>query len=148
MAHHRTVRALLIVCLLAGAARADGRAHLVKGYAGGRPVRVRVIDVDGTDVEVATARAFRAMAHAASAAGISLRIESGFRTNERQAELYREWRRGAGNVAAPPPARRGLVHGCRVRRAPARGDARPDRGPPLRARGDARGRPRRRAPRA
>lgn len=102
MAHHRTVRALLIVCLLAGAARADDRAHLVKGYAGGRSVRVRVVDVDGTDVEVATARAFRAMARAASANGVSLRIESGFRTNERQAELYREWRRGAGNLAAPP----------------------------------------------
>jgi hypothetical protein len=102
IAHHREVRALLIVCLLAGVAAADARPRIAKGYQHGRPLRVRVVDVGGVDVEVATARAFRSMQRAAAAAGVRLRIESGFRTYERQAELYRAWRRGAGHLAARP----------------------------------------------
>jgi LAS superfamily LD-carboxypeptidase LdcB len=42
------------------------------------------------------------MQAAAAADGIALRIVSGFRTLERQAELYRAWRQGHGNRAARP----------------------------------------------
>ena len=102
IAHHRAVRALLIVCLLAGAAMADGGARVAKGYRSGRPMKLRVVAVDGADVEVSTARAFRAMRRAAARAGVGLKIASGFRTYARQAELYREWRRGTGHRAARP----------------------------------------------
>lgn len=102
IAHHRGVRALLIVCLLAGVAAADTRPRIVTGYQHGRPLRLRVVDVGGIDVEVTTARAFRAMQRAAAADGVRLRIESGFRTHARQAELYRAWRRGRGHLAARP----------------------------------------------
>ncbi len=105
IAHHRSVRALLvwtIVWLLAGAAAADDRPRIAKGYRDGRPLRLRVVEVDGMAVEVSTARAFRAMRRAAAADGVALRVVSGFRTFERQAELYRAWRRGAGHRAARP----------------------------------------------
>jgi len=100
--HHYPVRALLILCLLAGVAAADTQPRPAKGYRDGRPVRLRVVEVDGRDVELTTARAFRAMQRAAAARGVSLRIVSGFRTHERQVELYRDFRRGAGNRAARP----------------------------------------------
>jgi len=96
------VRALLIVCLLAGTAAADARPRLARGHVGGRPLQLRVVEVDGRDVEVSTARAFRTMQRAAAARGVELRVVSGFRTYERQAELYRLWRRGAGHPAARP----------------------------------------------
>lgn len=105
IAHHGTVRALrvlAILCLLAWAAAAEARPQLAKGYRHGKPLRLRVVEVDGLTVEVSTARAFRAMQRAAAADGIALRVVSGFRTFERQAELYRAWRRGAGHRAARP----------------------------------------------
>src|SRR5689334_10467620 len=92
----------LMLCLLAGTAAADDRPRIAKGYRDGRPIKLRVVEIDGADVEVSTARAFRAMRRAAAADGISLEISSGFRTNERQAELYRAWRRGLGHLAARP----------------------------------------------
>jgi LAS superfamily LD-carboxypeptidase LdcB len=103
--HHRVVRALVIslaVCLLAGTAAADEQPRIAKGYRDGKPQRIRVVDVDGIDVEVATAQAFREMQRAAAADGITLTIQSGFRTNERQAELYRAYKQGVGNLAARP----------------------------------------------
>jgi hypothetical protein len=101
-------RPLLCLCLLAGAAAsatpasADAPPRRARGYRGGRPLTVRVVEIDGRDVEVTTAGAFRAMHRAAAAAGVTLQIASGFRTHERQAELYRAWRRGLGNRAARP----------------------------------------------
>ena len=92
----------LLVCALAVAAAADDRPRIAKGYRGGRPLKLRVVEVDGMDVEVTTARAFRAMQRAAATDGVALRIVSGFRTHERQTELYRAWRSGAGNLAARP----------------------------------------------
>ncbi|HSK04169.1 MAG TPA: D-alanyl-D-alanine carboxypeptidase family protein [Kofleriaceae bacterium] len=99
------MRALLVLaflCVLAGAAAADARPQLAKGYRHGKSLRLRIVEVDGAPVEVSTARAFRAMQRAAAADGIALRIVSGFRTFERQAELYRAWRQGYGNRAARP----------------------------------------------
>jgi LAS superfamily LD-carboxypeptidase LdcB len=98
------VRALpiaLIVSLTTAAAAADP-PRLVKGYRGGRPIKLRVVELDGVDLEVGTARAFRAMQRAAAERGVELRVSSGFRTYERQAELYRDFQRGIGNRAAPP----------------------------------------------
>lgn len=99
------MRALVIMpilCLLAGPAAADEHARAAQGYRGGHPFTLRVVEINGRDVELSTARAFRAMQHAAAAKGITLKIRSGFRTQERQTELYRAWRRGAGNPAARP----------------------------------------------
>lgn len=98
----RALLIALIACLLAGTASAGDRPRTAKGYRGGRPVTLRVVEIDGVAVEVATARAFRAMRRAAAAAGVALRLTSGFRTHARQAELYRAWRRGAGHRAARP----------------------------------------------
>lgn len=99
------MRALLILLAIvgvgAGTASAE-RGRVAKGYRHGRPMQVRVVDIDGTDVELATARALRAMRAAAAREGVAFSLHSGFRTHQRQAELYQEWRRGAGNLAARP----------------------------------------------
>ena len=95
------MRVLLLLCLLTGLARAES-TRVAKGYRNGRPMNVRVVSVDWTEVEVATARAFRAMRAAAARNGINLKLVSGFRTHEKQQQLYREWRRGTGNPAARP----------------------------------------------
>jgi len=100
------VRALVIgpilCCLLAGPAVADEHARVAQGYRGGRPFTLSVVEINGRDVELSTARAFQAMQRAAAGKGITLRIRSGFRTQARQTELYRAWRRGAGHPAARP----------------------------------------------
>lgn len=48
------------------------------------------------------AAAFRRMDDAARAAGHDLRVNSGYRTYAEQAALYRAYRNGTGNLAAPP----------------------------------------------
>lgn len=65
-------------------------------------MKIEVVDVDGVAVEAKTARAFATMAEAASADGIELQLDSGFRTNERQAELYDEYLHHDGALAAKP----------------------------------------------
>lgn len=95
------MRALVVLCLLVGLADADsGRS--ATGYLRGRAIRLRVVDVDLCEVEVSTARAFRAMERAAARAGIGLVIMSGFRTFEKQVELWNDYRFGSGNLAAKP----------------------------------------------
>jgi LAS superfamily LD-carboxypeptidase LdcB len=42
------------------------------------------------------------MAAAARKAGIELAIRSGFRSHEKQKQLYREYKKGWGNLAAKP----------------------------------------------
>ena len=64
--------------------------------------QVKVVEVGGAEAEVRTAKAFRIMAKAASKAGIELRIRSGYRTFAKQAKLYKQYRRGEGNLAAAP----------------------------------------------
>jgi hypothetical protein len=81
----------------------DGQT--VKGYEGGTPRSLVVEKVEGTPVEVATARAYRRMARAAERDGVRLAIASGFRTWEEQAALYDCYLTGdcnGGNLAAPP----------------------------------------------
>ena len=96
------MRWFLVVSLAAWAWAAPARARNTTGYDHGTKTRLKVVDVGGAEVEVHTAKAFRAMARAARRDGIDLRIRSGFRTYEKQAALYRRYRRGWGNLAARP----------------------------------------------
>jgi hypothetical protein len=74
----------------------------VVGYSDGHTTRFTVTLVDGKPVEVHTAEAFEHMRSAAARAGVHLAIVSGFRTLEHQRALYAAFRRGRGNLAAPP----------------------------------------------
>jgi hypothetical protein len=72
------------------------------GYRAGRPMMVCVTTVNGKEVEAETAKAFARMQDAAKRDGVSLVVVSGFRTMAKQRELYRLYRAGRGNLAAPP----------------------------------------------
>jgi LAS superfamily LD-carboxypeptidase LdcB len=72
------------------------------GYRNGRKLKLQVVEIGWTEVEVATARAFLAMQAAAAQDGVELWIYSGFRSHEAQARLYQAWREGWGNKAARP----------------------------------------------
>jgi LAS superfamily LD-carboxypeptidase LdcB len=97
------VRLLVLVLWfgLVGVAHAE-KPRVERGYRNGKPVRIRVVQIGWAEVEVATARAFKKMALAARKDGIDLSIRSGFRSHQRQKELYRAWREGWGNKAARP----------------------------------------------
>lgn len=77
-------------------------SYTALGYRQGSRQTIEVVTVGDSPVELATARAFFAMRDAAALAGISLTIESGFRTHAEQEVLYRAWRRGRGSRAARP----------------------------------------------
>jgi LAS superfamily LD-carboxypeptidase LdcB len=81
---------------------ATAQARNATGYVGGEKIKVKLTEIDGKPVEVRTAKAFRVMQKAAHKHGVTLGIRSGFRTYEKQATLYKQYRRGAGNLAAPP----------------------------------------------
>ena len=98
---------VLLVCLLFGAGVAhaeltDDAPRLVDGYRNGKRIKLRVVQIGWAEADVSTARAFRAMQGAAADAGLELNVWSGFRTHERQTELYARWRAGYGNPAAKP----------------------------------------------
>ncbi|HEU0035070.1 MAG TPA: M15 family metallopeptidase [Kofleriaceae bacterium] len=98
----------LLVCLVPAVASANTitdpapETRVATGYRNGKPVKVKLVEIDWALVELQTARAFLAMRAAAAEDGIDIVIWSGFRTNERQAELYRAYREGYGNPAAKP----------------------------------------------
>lgn len=72
-------------------------------WQGGR--RLGAIDavvIDGKPVAVRTADAYKRMRDAARRDGVTLRINSGFRSYEEQAALYKLYRQGRGNLAAKP----------------------------------------------
>jgi hypothetical protein len=100
------VRVIAIVCLVLGitstTAWSDDDARITTGYRKGRPIRVALVEIDWSYVEVKTARAYRAMQRAAAEDGIELLIRSGFRSHEHQTWLYQAWRAGWGNRAARP----------------------------------------------
>jgi LAS superfamily LD-carboxypeptidase LdcB len=81
---------------------APARAEIALGYVQGHKIKIEVVDINGVEVEARTARAFTAMAEAAANDGVELELTSGFRTNERQAELYDEYVHDAGALAAKP----------------------------------------------
>jgi peptidoglycan hydrolase-like protein with peptidoglycan-binding domain len=74
-----------------------------EGWENGRRIgRVPLTRIDGKNVEMKTAVAYGRMEAAAQRDGLDLRVVSGFRTYQRQAELYRDFQRGVGNPANPP----------------------------------------------
>lgn len=90
-----TMRILVALLIAALAARADART--ATGRKG-----IKVVEVAGVTMEIRTAKAFKAMARAARKAGIDLAVRSAYRTRAKQARLYRQYRRGIGNLAARP----------------------------------------------
>ncbi len=95
----RFLLALGLVGLL-HAGRADART--TTGYDHGEKLKLKIVDCGNSEAEVHTAVAFRAMARAASKKGIDIRIRSGFRSHAKQQALYKQYRRGEGNLAARP----------------------------------------------
>ena len=91
-------RVVIAIALLS----ASAEARNATGYVDGQKTTIKIVDVDGKDVEAHTAKAFRVMQRAAHKAGVKLAIRSGFRTFKKQSELYKDYRRGRGNLAAPP----------------------------------------------
>ena len=94
------MRIVLVLTFVLCATAAHARN--ATGYLGGEKIKVRLTEIDGKPVEIRTAKAFRIMQKAARKHGVQLGIRSGFRTFEKQAKLYKQYRRGAGNLAAPP----------------------------------------------
>jgi LAS superfamily LD-carboxypeptidase LdcB len=80
----------------------DAKAGPTTGYRDGEPVRMNLTIIDGKPVEEKTAAQFRKMRAAAQRDGITLLVVSGFRTMERQRELYADYRAGRGHLAALP----------------------------------------------
>ena len=75
------------------------------GYSAGAPYAMKVITVGGKATEKKTAHAFLKMQQAADAAGVTLSINSGFRTQAEQQYLYRCYQTRScnnGNLAARP----------------------------------------------
>jgi D-alanyl-D-alanine carboxypeptidase len=75
------------------------------GYTNGKAMPITLVNVHGMRVEIATADAYMAMADAAAAAGVNLRINSGFRTNAEQTyfyDCYKNCNCNSCNVAAAP----------------------------------------------
>jgi LAS superfamily LD-carboxypeptidase LdcB len=93
----RWLLALVTVTLAAPA-----EARTATGYHNGEKLAIELVDVGGAEAEVHTAVAFRAMARAASRANIDLRIRNGYRSHTKQAELYKQYKKGNGNLAARP----------------------------------------------
>jgi len=96
----RRMRFWLVLAFLAAATSAEARN--ATGYENGEKKQIKLADVGGAEAEVHTAIAFRAMAKAASKAGVDLRIRSGFRSHSKQTKLYKKYRNGDGNLAARP----------------------------------------------
>lgn len=78
------------------------RSNYVAYERGRRLGTIEVITIDGKPVAVETARAFLRMRDAARAAGLTLRINSGFRSMAEQRRLYERYRSGRGALAARP----------------------------------------------
>ncbi len=75
----------------------------VLGYVNGQPRQITVSSIGGNHVMRSdAAAAFNNLKAAAAAAGINLHVNSAFRTQAEQAELYRLYLAGQGNLAAKP----------------------------------------------
>lgn len=81
----------------------SGGGQRVTGYVNGRAVSITVSSVgNGKLMRTDAAARFNAMKAAAARAGISLSVNSGFRTMEQQRYLYNLYLQGRGNLAARP----------------------------------------------
>ncbi len=72
------------------------------GYNKGKVMSICTTTINGKAVEQNTAAAFGKMRAAAARAGVSITVVSGFRTMQKQRELYALYKSGRGNLAAPP----------------------------------------------
>ena len=75
------------------------------GYKSGSPFAITVVSADGKPIELATASAYARMQNAAAAAGVHIRVVSGFRTMSEQKYLYNCYVTkscNGGNLAAKP----------------------------------------------
>lgn len=75
------------------------------GYRSGSSFAITVVNADGKPVEMATASMYARMQKAAAAAGVSIRVVSGFRTMAEQKYLYNCYltkKCNGGNLAAKP----------------------------------------------
>lgn len=75
------------------------------GYRSGSAFAITVVNADGKPVEIATASMYARMQKAAAAAGVSIRVVSGFRTMAQQKYLYNCYLTkscNGGNLAAKP----------------------------------------------
>lgn len=75
------------------------------GYKSGSAFAITVVDADNKPVELATASAYARMQKAAAAAGVHIRVVSGFRTMSQQKYLYNCYLTkscNGGNLAAKP----------------------------------------------
>jgi LAS superfamily LD-carboxypeptidase LdcB len=93
-------RLALVLGIVAMATTAQART--ATGYSHGEKTKIKIVECGNSEAEVHTAIAFRAMARAASKAGLDLRIRSGFRSYAKQKRLYKKYQRGEGNLAARP----------------------------------------------
>ncbi len=72
-------------------------------YVNGRRTSINVASVgNGKVMRSDAATSFNQMRRAALAEGVTIGARSAFRTNAEQAELYRRYQNGTGNLAAPP----------------------------------------------
>lgn len=72
------------------------------GFNKGKAMSICTTTLNGKAVEQVTATSFVKMRDAAQRAGVNLIVVSGFRTMQKQRELYALYRSGRGNLAAPP----------------------------------------------
>jgi hypothetical protein len=62
--------------------------HDDTGYVDGSPFRITLVTIDGHPAEISTANAYYVMQQAAEAAGVAVRVVSGFRTWAEQEYFY------------------------------------------------------------
>ena len=93
---------VLGILLALSMSRGMADARTVTGYSHGVAKKITLVEVGGVELEAATAKAFRVMAKAARKVGVDIGIRSGFRSQEKQKLLYREYVKGWGNLAARP----------------------------------------------
>lgn len=102
----RAVLVLVVIAIIGAGARADTNdadaPRQAVGYRKGKKFKIKIVTVDGRDIEVKTARAYLAMRDAAAAQGVELQLNSGFRTNDDQQMFYLAYKAGIGARAARP----------------------------------------------
>lgn len=78
--------------------------HTLLGYANGRPIEFKGKEIaPGKWMRADAADAFKAMAQAAAAVGVTLIVNSAFRTWEEQMELYTAFMNGERAAVAAEP---------------------------------------------
>lgn len=81
----------------------DQKSLSLTGFKKGQSYEFKGVKIDGSHIlEEHAAESFLKMKSAAHAAGIELLVNSAFRTQEQQIDLYNKYQNGTGNLAARP----------------------------------------------